>query len=291
MDCHVEIDLGQNLFRDVILSFRVNSDEIIMDYTDMEEEDIILDKLSSFQKIEFSDSNPLQITLVGPNISRSFKFQDEDSLSSFFSYLQQFVSFESISGMSRAYLISPLTKYDSKITSKLNAFLKKKPPAKDVKILVPEAISSNIIRDSLSDLKIVEVDENNSEIIFDQNGTIKSPYEISHIEIKFDFVFDLWRQVLSISPQQEDFDDYRKLLSQWNPVYISQWENDSELRKFVALFENDLSVSHLNENFRKLAFEIILSCMYFFFIFAISSIFQMKNDMTNILFNFQLLIL
>ena len=117
-------------------------------------------------------------------------------------------------------------------------------------------------------MTIVEVDENNYETIFDKNGTIKSSYEISHIEIKFDFVFDLWKQVLSISPQQEDFEDYRKLLSQWNPVYISQWENDSELRKFVALFENDLSVSHLNENFRKLAFEIILSCMYFFFYFC-----------------------
>ena len=84
---------------------------------------------------------------------------------------------------------------------------------------------------------------------------------MSNVEIKFDFIFNLWKKILNIYLSDNDFTDYKKLLSQWNPVYLSQWKNNCHLRNFVALLESDLKKSYLPSDFQKLAFEILMSCM------------------------------
>ncbi|KAK8893103.1 hypothetical protein M9Y10_021518 [Tritrichomonas musculus] len=263
MEWPIEIDLGQGTYADVFLSFRVNFGELIMDYYDSTKEQFILDQLSSFQRVEFDDSNPLHISFIGNKVKRSFKFKDEDALSNVWSYLQNYVKFQSISGRDRAYTIVPVKKFSS---DKLDHFAedasaqKKSVLGKEL-VSVPEAITSKIILESMPDFELINVDENNYQNIFRNDGIIKDEYNMSRVQIKFDFVFNLWKSFFGINPSENDFDDYKKLLSQWNPIYSSKWQNNLHLRRFVALFENDLKNSYFTFDLRKLTFEILMSCM------------------------------
>ncbi|OHS93724.1 hypothetical protein TRFO_39992 [Tritrichomonas foetus] len=272
MEWPVEMDLGHGCHMDVFLSIRSNAGEIFLDYTDVTKEQIILDKLSSFNRIEFDENNPLHITFKGPNSTRSFKFKDEDAVSNVWSYLQNFVRFDSIVGKCRAYYIVPLDQKPTIMESAktlIESIFSRKPShsPKDLDISPPEAIISNIVHESLSDLHIVELNENNYDEFFDVDGTFKEDVCMSNIEIKFDYSFNLWKRILNINPTEEDSEDYLRLLKQWNPVFENQWKHNFRLRQFVFSLENDLKDSHLPPDLRKLTFEILMSCMYLIFCF------------------------
>lgn len=263
MEWPIEIDLGKEIHADVFLSIRINLGELIMDYHDSQKEPFILDQLSSFQRVKFDDKDPLHITFLGDKIKRSFKFKEEDSMSNVWSYLQNYVKFQSISGQDRAYMIVPLKKFSSDRLdlSKDDSSQKSNNFSEESRITIPEAITKKLIFESLPDFELINVDENNYQNIINDDGTIKDEYKLSNIEIKFDFAFNFWKKVLSINPSESDIDDYKKLLTQWNPVYLSQWRNNSHFRKFVASFEADLKNSYFSTDLRKLTFEILISCM------------------------------
>lgn len=263
MEWPIKLDLGQGIYADVFLSIRINLGELVMDYYDSQKEQFILDQLSSFQRVEFNDEDPLHINFIGDKVRRSFKFKDEDAMSNVWCYLQNYVKFQSISGHERAYMIIPLKKYSSDRfdLSQDGSSQKKNNFSTESQISIPEAITSNLIFESMQDFELINVDENNYQDIFNSDGIIKDEYKLSNIQIKFDFAFNFWKKILSIDPSEKDFEDYKKLLSQWNPVYLSQWKNNSHLRKFVALFESDLKNSYFPPDIRKLTFEILTSRM------------------------------
>ena len=161
MEWPIEMDLGKGMFADIFLSIRINLGEIVMDYYDSQKEQFILDQLSSFQRVKFDDKNPLHITFIGDKVKRSFRFKDEDAMSNVWSYLQNYVKFQSISGQDRSYMIIHLRKYSSDRFdfSLKGSSQKKNISSSESNITIPEAMSSSLIVESLPDFEFINVDE------------------------------------------------------------------------------------------------------------------------------------
>ena len=269
MEWPIELDTGQGYNAKLFFSISTDMGFPCIEYTDIYKEQIILDKLSSFDYIEFDELNPLHLTFIGQTLVRSIKFNDEDAISNVWSTLQNFVSFVSDYKRNRAFRITPKESNKSLLDSTLTKFSSifntdKNHSDNGLGIGDPEALASNIIRESLSDLQINEVNDENFNQFFDQDGVLKDEYDMTNIDIRFDYAFNLWKRILKVNPDKDDFLDYQKLLAQWNPMSSLRWSQNIELQEFVIELEKHIDDSYLPEHFKKLSFEVIVSCMFLY---------------------------
>ena len=256
MEWPIKVDLGKGYFVDASLTMSTSHNEVMVGFIDpLAKETLIYDKFSSFYRIEFSDIDPLHVKLIGTSITRSFKFQKEDALSEMWMLLQKVFKFGSIPGKCRAFSI---TKKEER-PSLLSYITGHKAPSSTAPLgnRIPEALSSGVVRMSLSELDITVINQSNLEHVF-TNGSWTVPIE--QIEVQDGFEFDLWLKILKVDVSETRKADFRKLESLWQGVQRCQWEKHARMRDFVHHVETALlSNESIDDAQKKLVFHVSMS--------------------------------
>ena len=256
MEWPIKVDLGKGYFVDASLTMNASSDEVLIGCVNpLMKEALVLDKFSSFDRIEFDDTNPLHVRFIGESATRSFKFEKEDAVSEVWMFLQKVFKFVSIPGKCRAFSIVRKCEKPSLISYLTGRKCHDK--SADYGKRVPEAMSSGIVRQSMSELDLTVVDQDNIEKVF-VGGSWVVP--VDQIEVKDGFEFDMWMKIMKVDVSEKRKESFHKIEDLWKNIQRCQWERHAKLREFVHLVESTVEADETMDKTRgSLVFHVCVS--------------------------------
>lgn len=275
MDWPIKINFSQDYLLDASLSLHEVDGEIMLEFVNtLSTETLLLDRLLSFNTIEFDDFHPLHVRFRGDCNERTFRFITEDAIASVWMILQRYVDLVSLPGKSKVFRIIPKAKKQQ--IELIPSFLKSKsiPIKRDKSI--PEALSSGLLRESLSDLRCTTVNETNIACLYIDNVWQIKLYEI---DVADGFQFDLWKRILCVSISGKDVERYQTCCNLWRNVQKYQWERHSSMRNFVKSLEYEIPIYVKNSVFKKMVYEVLMS----FFMAYYGDTFEYKQSFVEFL--------
>lgn len=252
MEWPVLIDSQTGSYIDATFYIRSNNGQVFIEFTDNCKESFVVDSLSSYSKIDFDENDPLHVKFIGhdPHFIRNFKFLTEDSLANVWNYLLNFVDLSYINGENRSFAICPKNSTSSPpilppVIRQTLTFKQFNPSA--VCIPVSEAIKSNLISQTLSDVQTKHLNERTYDEYFNLLNSLEHKKEdlpLYQMEIDPAFTVDLWLKIFNIdsSKLEQKIKEYSIMKSQWNPFSKEQWKRSIELRIYVQNLEQYLQI-------------------------------------------------
>lgn len=258
MEWPLKMDFGDGLFVNAILSLSARNGEVYLEFQDEKNETFLIDTLSRMQTIQFDDTDPLKVTMKGDDIFRQFYLTSEDAVANIWTFFQNYQKLVPLPGKHKIFAVRPKTERQQPSPNKNSQAIRSNSMPRSCFSETPEALSHGIIRESLSDIKVVTVTEKNLSEIFNENGELKVGLSMSEIEISPSFLIDCWRRILGI--KEFLVGDYIKLKSQWKEIQQSAWESNSKLREFVSNCERSLQKHTFNiSGGEEIAFNALVS--------------------------------
>ncbi|EAY16883.1 hypothetical protein TVAG_150340 [Trichomonas vaginalis G3] len=239
MEWPLQMDFGNRVIVNGHISLSAKNNEVLITFLNQDRKTILIDSLSQLQTIEFDDADPLLMELKGQNIKRKFKLENETAVSSIWSYFQQYYRLKPAPGNHRIFSILPKTPNPNRSRGILyQAVRSNSTPLAEVKFShTADGITNELIRESISELQIIDIDENNYDKVF-SNGKVINGYSVSELDVSPAFTIELWRRILGI--QEWRFEEYSKLKAQLDPVLTGKVEANVTLKKFIETSKNDL---------------------------------------------------
>ena len=245
-----------------------------------------VNQLSDFTKVELDPDNQLALLLSGSRCQFKLIFKDEAKITTFFDYIGQKVSLKHSDCNPRVFLLESLDTTQQTINPFMATILPKpktNTPQNRISHSKIKEMVQNLKFDKESDVKFMSKENYNS--LFDNDGKIQNKDEFQqnfyNVDVDPCCAGELWQLVLQPElmdktkaereeEDQKNLDIYQKVKKQWFNTSKKQWDNHTDLRKLVALLEEDIKAhDELFTQFenkhevQKLAFNVLLTLSYY----------------------------
>lgn len=222
MEFPLQLDFGNNVIVKGSISLSTKNNEVFVTFLNHDHEIIMIDTLSQLQTIEFDDDDPLIMKFKGDNVKRTFRLEKESDVSSIWTYFQQYHKLKPAPGNKKIFSILP---------KNANCPRSNSTPLASVKFPhTADGISNNLIRESISELQIITVNESNFDRVFSGNRIING-ISASELDVDPTFAIELWRRILGIQNWKER--EYQEIKPQIDNIATNSEEAPQKLKKFV----------------------------------------------------------
>jgi hypothetical protein len=260
MEWAIQMRFGSGLYRDGRLTVGASNGEVMLGFVEQgaSDEPVVLDRLTSFQTLEFDDLNPRHVSFVGKSMARDVRVFDDETTSALYVFLTNFISLEHCPGKTRAFLIRPKTSQTVLETASLRA------PVRRSNLLpektVPEAFRTHLFLESLPESHLTVLSPDNVRELLPE-GVRQRSVKLHELDVPEQFRFDLWMYILKVNQDAEQKRMFSNLQECWQNVTRWQWRLSVALRRFVQRLETDITQRRMG--FRgPLAFAVLITCTF-----------------------------
>ncbi|OHS96386.1 hypothetical protein TRFO_37497 [Tritrichomonas foetus] len=275
MSAKVSLNLGEENDIELTLDYKIKNGDINLSFHDDEGEDYITDKLSQFTSIDVDDNNPLKLILRGIKVDRPILFQKENEASDFWTAIQKIAKLSALPGPKRSFVITmepqqpgigdyvPLVNFLNRTITSTYQTVKNIVGGKELElpkqeeIIETDGFKLGYIQGSISDLRIVD---------FDENIEISKNHQISNTNFNEVQIFKIWQKLLLPNNSNTDklLEDYKNIELQWKTLSKGQWNHSFQLRNFVVQTEKSIKESPVlsKDPFDSITFDLLLSRMF-----------------------------
>jgi hypothetical protein len=260
MEWAIQMRFGTNLYRDGRLTVGASNGEVMLGFYEQGGSDkpVVLDRLTSFQTLEFDDLNPRHVSLVGKCMSRDFLLFNDDTTSDLYVFLTKFIALEHCPGRTRAFMIRPKESQTIPEATSLRAPVRRVSPLPEKTL--PEAFTSHLFVETLQDVQPTVLSAGNVRELL-PDGVLAQSVALHELEIPEAFRFELWMYILKVGQGDDQMRIFGDLQECWRNITRWQWRLSAALRRFVQRLETDISQREMGDRGR-LASVVLMTCMF-----------------------------
>lgn len=244
MEVELIFDEGSSIKSFLKLSMQKGS--VFFEYADETNHSIIRESINQFRTIQLSEADPMKITIHGPLVDRSIRFEANEDYSKFLRFIQAQNALIPSESDPRTFIIkNQSSKKQPGLTDLVNAFVGKKPSNDQIIRRSVDGFSFKYIESFLPSLKLNTLTKEESQTID------LSTIPLSTLQIPED-VFPILVTRLINPPDIAE--EYSRLKKQWELTSLEQWNLFLKMRVFVNAVEQYIEKSELSTKYHKQLF-------------------------------------
>lgn len=220
---------------------------VFFEYADETNHSIIRESINQFRTIQLSEEDPMRITIHGPLVDRSVRFETTEDYSHFLRFIQEhnFLIPTEIDPRTFTIQSKSSSKKQPGLTDFVNSIVNNAPNNDEIIRRSVDGFAFKYVESFLPSLKLNTLTKEEAQTID------LSTVSLSTLQIPEDVFPILFTRLIN---PPDIADEYSNLKKQWELTSKDQWYRFSQMRVFVNSVEQYIEKSELTTEFHKQLF-------------------------------------